>query len=106
MGSCDIGSNNLITNNLMTTLHNVTIPYPCNMVVCSKKTIVVYDFLTKIGKAVVSHTKKGIVAKSDLKEPIELLARGRFVMRDGDIINEFHIIALEVKRDVVETTER
>ena len=40
------------------------------------------------------------------KEPIELLARGRFVMRDGDIINEFHIIALEVKRDVVETTER
>ena len=77
-------------------LNKIIIPYPCASVIYPHKSLPVWQKTTQIGKASIS-TQKGVkMAKSDISEPIDLIARGRLVMREGDIINEFVIIGFEI----------
>lgn len=77
-------------------LNKIIIPYPCASVIYPHKSVPVWQGTTQIGKASIS-TQKGVkMAKSDISEPIDLVARGRLVMREGDIINEFVIIGFEI----------
>lgn len=76
--------------------HNIIIPYPCGTVVYPHKSVPLWQGTTQIGKASIC-THKGVkMAKTDMDVPIDLIARGRLVMREGDIINEFVIIGFEV----------
>ena len=76
--------------------HNIIIQYPCSSVVYPHKSVALWKKTTQIGKASIC-THKGVkIVKTDLSEPIDLIARGRLVMREGDIINEFVIIGFEV----------
>jgi len=76
--------------------HKILIPYPVKRVYYPDKPVPVYQFLTLIGEAIVDTNGKEKVAETGLNEPYDLRARGRFVVRDGDILDELHITAFEI----------
>lgn len=76
--------------------HKIIIPYPCASVIYPHKSVPVWQKTTQIGKASIS-TQRGVkMAKTDMDVPCEFIARGRLVLREGDIINEFIIIGFEI----------
>lgn len=78
--------------------HEIVIPYPCNSVIYPHKSVPVWNGTTQIGKATIS-THKGVkTAKSDISVTNRLIARGRFVVREGDIINEFIVIGFDLEK--------
>ena len=79
-------------------IHKIIIPYPCSGVTYPYKPVPVWQGTNQIGKASIS-THKGVkTAKTDFLEPIDLVARGRMVLREGDIINDFVIVGFEIQK--------
>jgi len=62
------------------------------------KSLPVWQGLIQIGIAVVHSHNKVKVAKSDLSSPYDLIARGKMVIREGDLINEYIIIGFDIKK--------
>jgi len=78
--------------------HRIIIPYPCQTVRYTTKPLPVWQGLTQIGTATIHNHNKVKVAKSDLNSPYDLIARGKMVIREGDLINEFVIIGFDIKK--------
>ena len=78
--------------------YEIIIPYPCNSVIYPHKSVPVWDKTTQIGKATIS-THKGVkTAKSDINATNRFIARGRLILREGDIINEYVIIGFDLEK--------
>ena len=79
-------------------LHNITIPYPCQTVRYPIKSVPVWQNSIQIGTAVVHSHNKIKMAKSDLNSSYEFIARGKMIIREGDLINEYVIIGFDIKK--------
>lgn len=76
-------------------IHNIVIPFPVARVIYPHKSVPLWQNSKKIGSVSVGTCKGKKVAKTGLNEPLDLMARGKMVIREGDIINEFIINGFE-----------
>lgn len=77
-------------------IHDILITIECKKVIYPQKIIKVYKDYKCIGYAQIVSKNGKKVAKTELPEPIPLKAMGNFVIRDGDLIDEFKIEALSI----------